>query len=32
VGQLAGLLEADADEEEVQAVAGSLRSRLRPLV
>ena len=32
VGRLAGLLEAHADDEEVQALAGSLRSRLRPLV
>lgn len=32
VGQLAELLEADADDDEVQAVAGSVRSLLRPLV
>jgi len=32
VGQLAALLEADADDDEVQAVAGSVRGLLRPLV
>lgn len=32
LSQLAGLLEADADDEEVQSVAGALRSLLRPLV
>ncbi len=32
VGALAGLLEDDADGDEVQAVAGDVRSLLRPLV
>ena len=32
VGSLAVLLEADADGDEVQAVAGNVRSLLRPLV
>ena len=32
VGALSGLLEADADGDDVQAVAGDVRSLLRPLV